>query len=125
MAFLSTLLLDTVAWDLCVDSSNDIAVASDPYSGAQDAASACKLWLGEYWYDTTVGVPYLSIFGVTPVPASFIKSELVDAALTVPNATSAAVFISSISPTTRGLIGQVQMKEDDAVVSIAEFGIGV
>ena len=55
---MSTLLLDRTYWDLCVDSSGNLAVASEPYSLAQDAASAIKLFQGEYIYDTTIGIPY-------------------------------------------------------------------
>lgn len=32
----STLLLDTLAWDLAVDAAGNIAVATEPYSLAQD-----------------------------------------------------------------------------------------
>ena len=37
---MKSLLLDPRSWDLTVDVSNNIAVASDPYSLAQDAACA-------------------------------------------------------------------------------------
>ncbi len=49
----STLLLDQVTWDLAVDNVRHIAVASDPYSQAQDAASSIKTFAGEVYYDTT------------------------------------------------------------------------
>ncbi len=117
---LNTLLLDTVAWDLCVDSSFNIAMAGPPYSLAQDAASAARMWLGEYWFDTTQGVPYLAIFGITPIPLTFAKTEIVEAALTVPGVSDAQVFISSIGPTNRRMVGQVQIKEGDVVVSVAD-----
>jgi len=64
---MNTLLLDTDKWDLVLDVSGNIAVASDPYSVAQDGASALKLVSGELWYDTTRGVPYFQrIFGKAP-----------------------------------------------------------
>lgn len=103
----STLLLDTATWDLTVDSFGNIAVASDPYSLAQDAASAIKTFLGELYYDTTVGVPWLTqILGQAPSLA-LLKQQLVDAALTVPGIASAQVFISSF--TDRVVTGQVQV----------------
>ena len=103
----STLLLDTVAWDLVLDANNNIAVASEPYSLAQDAASAIKTFLGEVYWDTTVGVPYLTqIFGFNP-PLALLKAQLVAAAETVPDVASAQVFITSISA--RGVSGQVQV----------------
>lgn len=104
---MDTLLLDTVAWDLVVDASGNIAVASDPYSQAQDAASAIKLFQGELWYDTVPGVPYwLEILGKSP-PVALLKAKFVSAAKTVPGVASARCFISSIAG--RAVVGQVQI----------------
>ena len=89
---MKTLLLDQTTWDLVVDASGDIAVASDPYSIAQDAASAIRTFQGECYYDTTLGVPYWSqILGRSP-PLSLLKAKLVAAALTVPDV---AVMVST------------------------------
>ena len=41
---MNTLLLDLTNWDLLVDASGNIAVASDPYSVAQDVASAVRVF---------------------------------------------------------------------------------
>ncbi len=57
---MNTLLLDQVTWDLAVDTSGNIAVAADPYSQAQDAASSIKTFAGEVYYDTTRGIPYFT-----------------------------------------------------------------
>ena len=51
-----TLLLDPLKWDLVVDAAGNIAVASPPYALAQDAASSIKLFSGECYYDTSIGV---------------------------------------------------------------------
>jgi hypothetical protein len=53
-------LLDRSTWDLVLDASGNIAVASAPYALAQDAASAIRLLAGELWYDTAQWVPYSS-----------------------------------------------------------------
>lgn len=103
----STLLLDTVAWDLVLDADGNIAVASQPYSLAQDAASAIKTFLGECYWDTQVGVPYLTQVLGRNAPLPLLKQLLIDAALTVQDVVSAQVFISSI--TDRILMGQVQV----------------
>jgi hypothetical protein len=119
----STLLLDTALWDLVLDANGNIAVASQPYSLAQDAASAIKTFLGECYYDTTIGVPYLTqIFGVSPPPLTQIKQALTNAALTVPNVASAQVFITSF--TNRVLSGQVQVvASNTAQVSAVTFSV--
>lgn len=119
---MNTLFLDLSDWDLCADASGNIAMATDPYSLAQDAASAIRMWLGEYWFDTTQGVPYLNIFGQFPVPLAYLKSQLISAALTVPEVTSAAIFLNTLG-TSRQLTGQVQVKSDNVVVSVSEFSL--
>lgn len=105
---MQTLLLDGLAWDLVLNTAGDIAVASDPYALAQDAASAIRLFRGELWYDTAKGVPYFSdVLGKAP-PITLMKGLFVSAAMSVPGVLSAECFISSIS--SRGATGQVQVR---------------
>lgn len=114
---MQTLLLDPPTWDLLVDANKNIAVADDPYSQAQDAASAIKLFQGELIYDTTKGVPYwASILGKAP-PLTLMKSKWVSAALTVPGVSSAVCFISSFK--NRFVQGQVQIKNEEDKTSVA------
>lgn len=114
-----TLYLDPGTWDLTLDSSGNIALASNPYSLAQDAASACRTFLGECWYDTTIGIPYWQeILGHFP-SLSLVKSDLVSAALTVPGVVSAQVFISGVD--NRQLQGQVQVTDSSGNTTAASF----
>lgn len=119
----STLLLDNSTWDLVVDASGNIAVASEPYALAQDAASAIKLFLGEYYWDTTLGIPYLTqIFGASPPPLALIKEQLTNAALSVPDVASAQVFLNQL--TNRALSGQVQVvSSSTGQISAANFTV--
>lgn len=103
---MKSLLLDQTAWDLVLDASGNIAVATEPYAIAQDVASACRLFAGELWFDTNQGVPYFSqILGQFP-PLPLVRARLVEAALTVPGVMSAQVVISAFSG--RTITGQVQ-----------------
>jgi hypothetical protein len=105
---MDTLLLDVGLWDLTLDAYGNIAVATAPYSLAQDVASACRTVLGEVYYDTTQGVDYFGqIFGKTP-PTSVFQEMFVAAALTVPGVVSATCVIESYDPSTRLATGQVQ-----------------
>ena len=114
-----TLLLDTVAWDLVLDIFGNIAVASEPYSQAQDAASAIRLFQGELWYDTTKGVPYWTqILGYAP-PIALMKAKFITAALTVPGVTSANCFITGING--RLVTGQVQLSNKVNQTATATF----
>jgi hypothetical protein len=111
-----TLLLDQATWDFVLDSSGNIARASEPYSLAQDAASAIKTFgdggpggVGECYWDTTIGIRYFTIIFRGPPPSiSAIKQMFINVALTVPDVASAQVFVTQASG--RALGGQVQVK---------------
>lgn len=97
---MKTLLLDTTAWDLVLDATGNIAVATEPYQLSQDVASAIKLFAGELWYDTSKGVPYFStILGKAP-PIEFFKEQMVRAAKTVPGVVGASCVIQSFEDRT-------------------------
>lgn len=114
-----TILLDRSAWDLVVDAKRDIALASDPYSKAQDAASAVRLFEGELYYDTTKGIPYFDqILGHSP-PLNYVRQKIIDAAKTVPGVVAAAAFFSSF--TGRALRGQVQVTDEAGRTLPASF----
>ena len=116
----ATLLLDRTIWDLVLDVRGSIAVASEPYALAQDAASAIKLFQGELFYDTAKGVPYwASVLGKAP-PLSLIKSKLVSAALTVPGVVAARAYVSSFA--NRVVSGQIQIFDQTGrILSVAGF----
>jgi hypothetical protein len=116
---MKTLLLDAVKWDLVKDVSGNIALASEPYSLAQDAASAIKLFARELWYDTSKGIPYFEQFLGKAPNLALMKAKFVDAAKTVPGVVSAKVFISSIK--NRTVSGQVQVTDTNGITTAASF----
>jgi hypothetical protein len=116
---MDTLLLDATLWDLVVDLNGNIAVASDPYSQAQDAASEIRTFNGEVYYDTTKGLPYWESFLGQPPPIALIKAKIVAACLLVPGVVSALPFISKFVD--RIVFGQVQITNDDGTTSTAAF----
>lgn len=116
---MKTLLLDTDEWDLVLDAHGNIAAATNPYAIAQDVSSAVRLFLGELYYDTTKGVPHFQeILGKNP-PISLIKSEVVKAALTVPEVTSATCLIAGFSG--RTINGQVQVTDTTGETTLVNF----
>lgn len=90
MAELNTLLLDQNAWDLVLDASGNIAMASPPYALAQDVASAARTVAGECYYDTTKGVPYFD-----DEPAPLLTQQITVQALTVPGVVTAQTQVTS------------------------------
>jgi hypothetical protein len=106
-------------WDLAIDSLGNVAVCSEPYRLAQDAACAIKTFGGEVYYNTTLGIPYFqNILGHLPTLA-YVKSQMADAAETVPGVVSARVFITSFD--NRVLRGQVQVTDSAGNVTAASF----
>lgn len=102
---MNTLLLDLSSWDLVVDAAGNIAMAAEPYSLAQDVASAIRTFLGEVWYDTTLGIPYFEqILGHTP-PVTVFQEYMVQAAKTVPGVVDATCSVEAFED--RRVTGQV------------------
>lgn len=105
----TTLLLDRDTWDLCLTSGGDIAVASEPYALEQDVASECRVFEGECYYNTAIGLPYLTSILGQPIPVQIIKQKLADAASRVPGVVNPVVYLDSISA--RSVGGQVQFEQ--------------
>lgn len=116
---MKSLLLDRTTWDLCKDAGRNIAVCDEPYSLAQDAACAVKLFQGELYYDTTAGIPYFTqVLGQQPsIP--LMKKLYVAAAETVPDVVAAKVFVTGVVG--RQLGGQIQATGPDGSTGVAEF----
>ncbi|HIE4429970.1 TPA: hypothetical protein ACXM9H_000941 [Burkholderia multivorans] len=112
----TTLLLDTQTWDLVADAYGNIALASEPYSIAQDVASAVRTFRSEAWYDTSVGVPYWQdILGKRP-PLPLIKKDINTEARRVKGVQAAQCFITSMKD--RVATGQVQVTTADGVLPV-------
>jgi len=102
-----------------LDTSGNIAVATEPYAIAQDVACACRLFTGELWYDKNKGVPYFNeILGHQP-PLALVKARLVEAAMTVPGVQSAQVIFTTLKD--RTLTGQVQFFDATGAMHHASF----
>jgi hypothetical protein len=118
---MQTILTDITANDLVLDVNGNIAVASEPYSLAQDAASAIKTFLGEAYFDKTLGVPYFAdVLGKSP-PVTLLQTLFNTAAETVPDVATASTTIASI--TSRLLTGQVEVTSVTGQTSTATFTV--
>jgi hypothetical protein len=83
------------AWDLGLDGNGNIASVSGPSQIAQDVASAIQLFLGELYYDVTLGLPYLTEVMGQPYAPSVITPLLESAALSVPGVVKAKATITT------------------------------
>lgn len=116
---MDTLLLAQDTWDLVLDASGNIAKASEPYAIAQDVASAVRLFAGELWYDQAQGIPYFeNILGQRP-PLQYIKSQVENAALTVPEVVQARCLFADFRG--RALSGQIQIIDTTGATNNVQF----
>jgi hypothetical protein len=116
----NTLLLDQTAWDLVLDINGDIALAGTPYSYAQDVASAVRTFIGECWYNTSLGLPYWQkILGELP-PLGYIEQKISTQSLTIPNIIRAEVAILSFID--REIKGVILITDADSNPAIVSFG---
>ena len=111
----TTLLLDRTEWDIVLDASGNIAMASEPYAIIQDVASACRLFTNEIYYGGSSGIPYFEQVLGRFQPIQVLKAQLVRTALTVPGVVSARAFLTFIGRD-RQVRGQVQVTLGDGSV---------
>lgn len=116
---MDSLLLDRTRWDIILDANRNIAVASDPYSTAQDVACMVRTFLGEVYYNTRKGIPYFQEILGTGVPLQFIKTRIVAEAMKHPRVTNATCYVSSL--TARELTGQIVFTDSDGQSQTVEF----
>ncbi len=110
-----TLLLDTEAWDLTLDSGGNIATTQDSYGIAQNVANAVRLFMNDAYYDPERGVPHFLIdLGVTP-DMSVVRSRIRRASLSVDGVTDANVEITTITDRVMGGTIAVTTEEGDIV----------
>lgn len=115
----ATLYLDRSVWDLVVDGQGNIAMATEPYALAQDAASEARTFATECYYDQTKGIPYLGQILGKSTPIEYTKAQLVAAALNVPGVVSAKAYLSTSSG--RRLGGQIQITDSSGTITAASF----
>ena len=121
-AMYNSMALGIGPWDLCLDSSRNIAMVSPPYSLAQDVASAVRLFLGELWYDQTQGIPYWTkILGKLP-PTALLIQYIVQQALTVSGVVSAQCLINSFND--RAVAGQIIFTDESGQSTTVQFSGG-
>ena len=111
-----TLYLDPDAWDFALDVHGNIAVANAPYAAAQDVASSCRLWEGEYIYDVTLGLPYdTSILGQL-LPINVLTEMYNKGARSVPDIATSSTFLQ-YNKENRVLSGQIILTLVDGTVT--------
>ena len=117
---MNTLLLDRTTWDLLLDASGNIAVASDAYAIGQDISSAVRVFQGECWYNTASGLPYLQNILGRDQSLSIFQSQAEQVAMGVPDVAEAQCLVSSMTQS-RVLGGAVLFTTTSGTTSNVSF----
>lgn len=88
---MNTLFLLPETWDLSLDASGNLAIATDIYQQSQDVASACRAFTKDLYYDQEAGIPYFEkILGQYGYPLALFKMHLEEAAKSIEGVVSAS-----------------------------------
>ena len=114
---MKTLFLMPNNWDLVLDASGNIAVASSTYQQAQDIASECRVFTGDMYFSQAEGIPYIEdILGKGRYPLALYRKHLHDRAMLVPGVVSAnAEFSLSDS---RNLTGAIKFTNEQGQTGV-------
>lgn len=113
---MSTLFLDPDSWDLTLDASRSIALATYPYEQAQTVANACRLWRGEAPYNTNRGMPYDTAILGKQLPQRVLAGWYETEAVSVGCSPAVASAVAVLQYGNRALTGQIQCTLDDGTV---------
>ena len=101
----------TTDWDLDLDGSNNLATVDGTQAIAQNIATACQVWRGEYYWDTNFGVPYRNILGQQP-PLSSLSAYLSECALTVDSVENVSIDLRKDKGNIRNVSGTITANGD-------------
>ena len=109
-----TLFLLPSTWDLCLDTSGNIAIATDTYQQAQDIATSCRVFLGDDYYNLTDGIPYVEeILGKTDYPIALYQRNLYDRSMLVDGIVTVEVKLNPLN--NRILTGDIIFTNEDNI----------
>lgn len=115
-----TFKLDNTTWDILLDANGNLAITETPEAVSQDVASACLVFAGECFYNTTLGIPWQEeVLGLRPT-AGYIARKLATEAekLPVVKQAIANIFFDESSRQIRGLIRITDHQGDQSEVSL-------
>ncbi|QDH17396.1 hypothetical protein [Swingsia samuiensis] len=88
-----SLLLDRSTWDLVVDANGNLALCDEPYATLQAVACAARCWLGDHFYDTSLGISYQQMSAPGGFPVATLKNQIEQAAASVDGVQSAQCLL--------------------------------
>ena len=89
----------------------------------QNLQQTLQLWLGEWFLDTTVGIPYRQQILVKSPNLDVIQADLVNAALDVPGVTSIVDYSVNFDSTGRSLTVSMSVQDSNGQTITAQASI--
>ena len=109
---MNTIFLHPDTWDITLDTSGNIAVATESYQQAQDISSSCRVFLKDDYYKQSDGIPYLEeIMGRSSYPLALYQRNLHDRAMLVNGIVSIDVKLQQLKD--RVLSGAIIFTNED------------
>lgn len=103
---MSDLTMDLSTNDLLV-TNGDLSIVKGTDAIVQDLQQTLQVWAGEWFLDTTVGVPYKQQILVKNPNLDLVQADLLNAALNVPGITEVTDFNFNYDPNNRSLSVQL------------------
>ena len=119
---MNTIFLHPDTWDITLDTSGNIAVATEPYQQAQDISSSCRVFKvqkadgtisGDDYYKQQDGIPILEIMGRSSYPLALYQRNLHDRAMLVNGIVSIDVKLQQLKD--RVLSGAIIFTNEDNI----------
>lgn len=103
-------------WDITLDESGDIKVLTGAEAVAMDVACACQVFLGECYYDNTLGIPYQTNVLGKKFSGSYLAQKLEQEAKKI-SAVSEAVATVLINRGSRKVSTTIRVTDTDGNTS--------
>ena len=120
---MSDLFMNLETNDLDIQ-NNDLYMANGDDAIAQDLQQQLQLWLGEWFLDTTKGVPYKQIILVKNPNLDLVQASLTDTVLNVPGIAQMLDFSITYDPTNRAASVEVEAQSTSGQTLAVSANIG-
>ncbi len=121
---MSDLTMDLSTNDLLV-TNGDLSLVSGVDAITQDLQQSLQVWAGEWFLDTTVGIPYRQQILVKNPNLDLVQADLVNAALSVPGITEVTSFTFNYDSTNRSITVQIEANTSSGQTITAQTQVSV
>lgn len=118
------LAVDPVTGDLAFDGVT-VAVVEGKDAIAQEIQTRLRWWRGEWFLDTSAGVPYLESILTKGVAEATVRAILLREILAVPGVLRVPSLVVAIDRATRyATVAAADIETTDGAVTLSQIGVG-